>query len=630
MWIDDTEIMRLSTAEPTDQGIVSYITKDLTQYVSVFKDTPNNKASKRFIFDLGNIVNEVYNAPIHVTVDAFFWQPTREDDDYEGHRVAPVPAQRIIPVSALRGASKGKPSAWHFPSEKAETKFRLSKKAARAVLTVAATGQGAEEFWWSNVPESASRYFKFVDLNSKLPGLSSFREVRVYINDEEAGFAWPFPVVFTGGMSPSLHRPVAGIQAFDLRENEIDLTPWLDFLCDDKEHVIRMEVWGVDDMDTEKPVYKQVGDHWILSGKIFVWEDEEEISEGDNKASKDSKKFSEDDQENSKISKEKVRDNKLNSDSVKSKAYWGAEKRTELDNDRPALSQSPMNYKSKIEPLDDGSFQYTQSITRKIVSETKGGKRNKEVLFRTTQEYQMQNTGCFRDWAQTQEAESKYTGGSHSTHRGEKNLATRFTYEISTTASYKTTPEVPLNLDATLSHSLELAVTNHSPLVEGALDILSHWEKSAGTIVSTRKDGTSKFTQKADGTTEGWGSTTQDYSISVMDSCGRDNIGPRGDEWYRRDLEYKDSQAILDKEYYMSKEATLPTHHDGFEPAERNHFPDTPSDYAPFPLIRGGIPNIYLRDGLAVDSSTVIRMQKMQKPLGDISHLELTQNPRQV
>lgn len=623
MWIDDTEIMRLSTAEPTYQGIVSYITKDLTQYVPAFKDTSNNRASKRFIFDLGNIVNEVYNAPIHVTVDAYFWQPTREGGDHQAYGGISAPAQRIIPVSAQRGVSEGKPSAWHFPNEKAETKFRISRKATRAVLTVAATGQGAEEFWWSNVPESASEYFKSADPNSKLPGLSSFREVRVYIDDREAGYAWPFPVVFTGGISPSLHRPVAGIQAFDLRENEIDLTPWLGFLCDDKEHVIRMEVWGVDDSDTGKPVFQKVGDHWILSGKIFVWQDKEEVLQSDREAFKNS-------EENPKDSTDSSKGNKPNLKSANPKGYWGAEKRTEPNNDGPTISHSPIDYKSAIEPLGAGCFQYTQSITRKIVSETKGGNKNKEAKVRSTQEYEMQNTGVFRDWAQTQEAESKYTGGSHSTHRGEKNLATRFTYEIGTVTSYKTTPEVPLNLDATLSHRLELAVTNHSPLVEGAHDILQHWGKSAGTIVKTWKDGTSTFTQRADGTTEGWGSTTQDYTISAMDSCGKDHIGTEGEEWYRRELEYKDNQSILDKQYYMGKEATLSTRHEGFEPAERDHFSHTPSDYAPFPLIRGGIPNIYLRDRLAVDSSTSFRTQKMRKPLGDISHLELTQKSTQI
>lgn len=41
IWIDDTEIMRLSTPEPTDEGVVSYISKDLSPYGALFKHDPN-------------------------------------------------------------------------------------------------------------------------------------------------------------------------------------------------------------------------------------------------------------------------------------------------------------------------------------------------------------------------------------------------------------------------------------------------------------------------------------------------------------------------------------------------------------------------------------------------------------
>jgi hypothetical protein len=51
--------------------------------------------------------------------------------------------------------------------------------------------------------------------------------VQLLIDGQLAGLSWPFPVVFTGGIVPGFWRPVVGIDAFDLREDVIDITPWL-------------------------------------------------------------------------------------------------------------------------------------------------------------------------------------------------------------------------------------------------------------------------------------------------------------------------------------------------------------------------------------------------------------------
>lgn len=139
-------------------------------------------------------------------------------------------------------------------------------------MTISATGQAGEEFWWSNVPEKDKNIFNTEA--GPLPGLSSYREVQVRIDNQLAGLVQPFPVVFTGGIAPPLHRPVVGLQAFDLREHEIDISPFLGLLCDGKEHTFRLDVVGVDDSngtDTLVPVPM----HWALTGKLFLWLDEQ-------------------------------------------------------------------------------------------------------------------------------------------------------------------------------------------------------------------------------------------------------------------------------------------------------------------------------------------------------------------
>ncbi|KFH41689.1 Peptide-N4-like protein [Hapsidospora chrysogenum ATCC 11550] len=223
MWLGDVEVWRTSTPEPTSEpGIVWHFLKDMTSYLSLWKK------KQRFIFDLGNLINDKKPAPWKS-----LWKP---------------------PSSSL-GAS----SAFVFPDTKAEAKVKLPRNVGSAILTVAATGQASEEFWWSNVPQSAVNYFDYNN-GDELPGLGSFREVRVLIDGLEAGFAWPFPVVFTGGISPPLHRPMVGLEPLIFER-------------------VSMEVFGVTDKDgNDKPGLVHAGSNWVLSGKIFAWLDSKALA----------------------------------------------------------------------------------------------------------------------------------------------------------------------------------------------------------------------------------------------------------------------------------------------------------------------------------------------------------------
>lgn len=236
----------------------------------------------------------------------------------------------------------------------------------------------------------------------------------------------------------------------------------------------------------------------------------------------------------------------------------------------------------------------------------------------------MQNTGVFKEFAQTQEVQSKYVGGSQSTHNSKKNLATRFTYEISTTVTYKTAPDISLSLGATISHKLHMAVTNHSPLVEGARGISGWKGDSYGTVVNAHKDGDSTFQQLLTGVTEGRSTMAQDYIVSAM-KPPRNHIGEEGEEWYSRSVQYNDNVPLLDKQHFKGQEVALSRRPDeAVEPVERqsslhNHsytaHPHEALDYAPYPLPRLGLPRIYLRDRTAVESSTILKFQEASQSL---------------
>ncbi|KAH0544714.1 hypothetical protein FGG08_001219 [Glutinoglossum americanum] len=258
MYLGDTEVFRTSTAEPTNNGIEWTYIKDVSSYLALLK------APQKIIFDLGNLVNDIYTAPFNATLTATFF--TSEN--------VVTPADTILPISA-RLSSSGRPSAFSIPSQNASTTYQFPRNVRRAVATISSCGQADEEFWFGNV--LSSDVDAFPPSGAPLFGYSPFREVQLYIDGNLAGVEWPFPIIFTGGVVPGLWRPVVGVDAFDLREHEIDITPWLPLLCDGAVggHTFEIRVAGIDDDGQgHGTLSKTVANYWVVTGKIFLWLDD--------------------------------------------------------------------------------------------------------------------------------------------------------------------------------------------------------------------------------------------------------------------------------------------------------------------------------------------------------------------
>jgi hypothetical protein len=256
MFFNDTEIFRTSTAEPTANGIIWTYTKDMSNYVSLFR------SQQKIIFDLGNIQDDTYTGAWNTTLTATFFEV---EDDVDA-------ADIIIPVSARKSAFDS-PSGFVVPETNALNTLTLPRNINKAFFTISACGQAAEEFWWSNVLSSDTQVF---GNETTLYGYSPFREVQLFIDGSLAGVAWPFPVIFTGGIVPGFWRPVVGIDAFDLREDEIDITPFIPVLSDGKEHVFEIRVAGIeDDGNGNGSLTAAVGSNWVVTGKVFAWLDKD-------------------------------------------------------------------------------------------------------------------------------------------------------------------------------------------------------------------------------------------------------------------------------------------------------------------------------------------------------------------
>ncbi|KXJ90990.1 peptide N-acetyl-beta-D-glucosaminyl asparaginase amidase A-domain-containing protein, partial [Microdochium bolleyi] len=264
MFFNDTEVWRTSTAEPVRHpGIRWTVTKDMSHLTYLWK------APQKLIFDLGNLVDDKYTGTFNATLTATFYQVTTHDDNVQ-------PADLILPVSSDQ-ADLGQASHFIVPRDRASKIVSIPRNTNRAVFTIAANGQAAEEFWWSNVLDTDRA--TFARTYDTLPGLSPFREVQLLIDGQLAGVSWPFPVIFTGGVTPSLHRPIVGLQAFDLREHQVDITPWLPKLCDGQQHEFSLRVVGIhDDGVGGGALSDRIGASWYVTGKIFLWLDDDSDS----------------------------------------------------------------------------------------------------------------------------------------------------------------------------------------------------------------------------------------------------------------------------------------------------------------------------------------------------------------
>ena len=156
---------------------------------------------------------------------------------------------------------------------------KLPTNIARAVVAITAAGQEGEEIWQQQAFSSDSRF-------TRIEGHRTlFREVQLLIDGQLAGVVWPLPVHFTGAGIPAIWSPTVGIDAFDLRAHEIDVTPFIPVLCDGKKHDFELQIFGIKDVplthehgNTHNPKRKgtlttDLSPYWVISGTIFIFLD---------------------------------------------------------------------------------------------------------------------------------------------------------------------------------------------------------------------------------------------------------------------------------------------------------------------------------------------------------------------
>ena len=449
MYFNDTEIWRTSTAEPTFNGIRWEYVKDMSTYM-YFWNSP-----QVIIFDLGNLISDVYTGAFNTTLTATF---SLVDEAYN-------PADAIIPISARKGL-ESKASVFMLPNDEATNTIVLPRNINRATFSVSACGQASEEFWWQNVLQSDVDTFK--DGMGILDGFSPFREVQILIDGSIAGVQWPFPVIFTGGVVPGLWRPIVGIDTFDLREHEIDITPWLYVLCDGEPHTFEIRVVGIeDDGEHHGTLSKTVGNSWYVTGKIFLWLDEDSSSITTGSAAPDFSKL-------------------------------------------PSIHLSSTKTRSEktgaIETLE-----YTTNVTRRIDILAQITTQKGTSLYRWHQDLSVTNVNVFTNFGATQESRHNTIGKDHiRTDRFTHTTEYSYPLYVNTTFAVERTSG-NFSLDATLAQGLDLVVSsyphnNYQTVLATTLQGIAHYFGSPSAKMST-----------------GYGSTNQsfNYTEKEKDRCSK-------------------------------------------------------------------------------------------------------------
>jgi hypothetical protein len=233
--IGSTQVYFGTTYEPDPAGITYHFAKDITEYGSLVA-TPQP-------FD-GGIVNFTNSE------DTGIYAQTVSITFYQADRANPAPSEPDV-VAGLGGNDANPGSATVHLSA-----ANLPRNITRALLEVSIKGNGCDEQWFTDVPDDVSAQFPAAGLCGKGP----YREVDAAIDGTPAGVTQFFPYIYTGGIVPTLWRPIPAVGTFDMTPELIDVTPFVGRLVDGRSHDVALTV-------------ANIGDTWNLAANLLLWTD---------------------------------------------------------------------------------------------------------------------------------------------------------------------------------------------------------------------------------------------------------------------------------------------------------------------------------------------------------------------
>lgn len=267
-----TEVWRTDNAEPVRDppGVLWETHKDVSRYYDLFRQ------EGEMIFDYPNVVNEVYTAPLNITLsltvhqfkDAVAAAPPKAGVPLNAVGASDAQSKKAIPLAArspliysISQRNKTAASHWAVPGDKAVARFAIPVNAVQAVAEIYASGTADDEFWYGSLNTDVTKQLP-KDTQAGFPH-GAYREVRLYVDGILAGAVAPYPVIFTGGISPLMWRPQTGFGSYDQPTYLLDLTAFLGILCDGREHDYEIRVASAEEDE-------QINKSWFVSGNLQV------------------------------------------------------------------------------------------------------------------------------------------------------------------------------------------------------------------------------------------------------------------------------------------------------------------------------------------------------------------------
>jgi hypothetical protein len=256
IFIDDIPVWRTSTAEPGNELVFTSVKKDISKYLSLF-DARNTSVT----LQLDNLIRGKLTGAFNTTLTVRYYLEDDTDNDIFNHMtVTNHPAER---VSKLIDAKPNRTPLLYYPNDKLQFSIpKVGRNTTALKLALFVSGNAEEEFWYSNCIESRKSHF--THFGHPLLGHGPVRLISVYVNNKLISVNAPEPVIFSGGVSPALWKPIIGVNALDVKAIEIDLTAMIP------------ELWktsaALDVVITNGTDSGTVGQNWIVSGSLLHWE----------------------------------------------------------------------------------------------------------------------------------------------------------------------------------------------------------------------------------------------------------------------------------------------------------------------------------------------------------------------
>lgn len=279
-FIGGAEVWRTSTIEPNGGEVYSVFKKDLSSYLALFKE------ENQILFQLDNTVTDSLKGKPHVQLYADFYKEPENNAELfeqvlvnhtytdERYKIFDIrkPADHVYPL--IKQKDKKTPPTENLPGSNITVSLpRIPQNTTRLKLSVFTSGNGDEEFWYTNVLD------KYTDLFQKsgttLPGHGPLRVLNVYFNGQKIAAQTQQPFIFTGGISPSFWNPVVAVSTFDLSSIDLDITGLLPSLWNSDTQKLSIEVSnGIDEF---QGLHSGIGDNWITAAHLLTYENADVI-----------------------------------------------------------------------------------------------------------------------------------------------------------------------------------------------------------------------------------------------------------------------------------------------------------------------------------------------------------------